>query len=625
MFLPLWLLAVPNAPLNLSLSPTAHDVTVAWSDDSDDETGFKVFRDGVLIQQTAANVTSYTDTGLLPNTSYTYTVKATDDVEWIFDSVAIPWRDADQKTVLSTAKVTLADTSYDLKYHTIIRSGDSIGNRTYGLIKDKYNNAIVNADGSLKQSNIVDFTSILPVGDKLFMISNFETTPSGMYISELEQNATTGELTAISTKNIDVSAFNGVMETCAGSVTPWNTHLAGEEVMTSARWMSDDGHVDWQYDKIADYDHGDIAKFNPYYYGYMVEVSVLNTQGDVNVSKHYSMGRFSHELGYVMPDKKTVYLSNDNINGVLYKFVADTPEDLSSGILYAAKWHQISGANGGSANITWVSLGHATDAQIAAAIADKTIKFSDMLESGYRDANNSCSAGFLATNWNAENTCLKAKPGMSTIASRLETGRYAGMMGATTEFSYTEGLAYNKQNNELYISMSTVKYGMEDNKYKNVPDTKWDKGGTNDIRLDKANRCGIVYKLILDANYSGVKMEAFLRGKEEGTWSCTDDHIATPDNIFYMPESKSLLIAEDSFRDNNMLWTYNINTKNLTRIQTAPYGAEITSVQYYPDINGFGYLMSIIQHPFEKGYASEMDKPEDAKAYTGYIGPFKLP
>ena len=621
-FFPVVLLAAPQAPSNLSLTPTAHDVNITWDDNSQDETGFKIYRDGVLIRMTDIDVTHFVDRGLSANTSYTYTVKATDDPVWVFDEVGVPWGNDVQREVLSTNKLTIGTSSYDMSYHTIIRSGDSIGNQTYGLVRDKYGQAILNADGSEKVSHVIDYTSILPVGNKLFMISNFETTPSAMYITELNQSSTTGELSAISTKPIDFSAFNGVAETCAGSVTPWNTHLAGEESLTSARWVDADGSIDYLYDRIALYDNNDITKFTPYDYGWMVEVALSNAQGDVNVSKHYAMGRFAHELGMVMPDEKTVYLSNDNKNGLFYKFVADTAKDLSAGTLYAAKWNQTSAVNGATADITWISLGHATDAQIKAAIADQTIRFSDMLDGEDRDANNHCPAGYLPSNWAFENTCLKVKAGMDVIASRLESGRYGGMMGATTEFSYMEGLAYNPTKNHLYLSMSTVAYGMENNKNKNSPDTKYDKGGNNDIRVDKSNRCGIVYTMVLDNNYNGVKIEPLLAGKEQGERSCSNDHIATPDNLAFMKESNSLIIGEDSYRDNNMLWSFNVDTKRLTRIQTAPFGAEITSVKYYPNIHGFAYLLSIIQHPFEGDFADAKNPTADElKGYTGYIGP----
>ncbi len=71
--------AAPNAPANLRLTPTNFSVLLQWEDRSDNESGFKIFRDGLLVATLPPNATSYTDSVLKPNTKYTYTVKATDD------------------------------------------------------------------------------------------------------------------------------------------------------------------------------------------------------------------------------------------------------------------------------------------------------------------------------------------------------------------------------------------------------------------------------------------------------------------------------------------------------------------------------------------------------------------
>ena len=55
----------------------AHSLTIRWNDTSDNEQGFKIFRDKKLIYITKENVTSYTDEGLSADTNYSYTIKAT--------------------------------------------------------------------------------------------------------------------------------------------------------------------------------------------------------------------------------------------------------------------------------------------------------------------------------------------------------------------------------------------------------------------------------------------------------------------------------------------------------------------------------------------------------------------
>ncbi|MEZ5478086.1 MAG: DUF839 domain-containing protein [Thiolinea sp.] len=78
---------------------------------------------------------------------------------------------------------------------------------------------------------------------------------------------------------------------------------------------------------------------NPYDYGYQIEVKVSDFD-TATVTKHYAMGRIAHELGYVMPNQKTAYMSDDGTNGVLLFLMADTAGDLSAGELFAAKWQQ---------------------------------------------------------------------------------------------------------------------------------------------------------------------------------------------------------------------------------------------------------------------------------------------
>src|SRR5262245_33567426 len=69
----------PSVPTGLAASDvSSSQITVSWSASTDDigVAGYQVFRDGALVRTTAA--TSYTDTGLAPLTSYSYTVAAFD-------------------------------------------------------------------------------------------------------------------------------------------------------------------------------------------------------------------------------------------------------------------------------------------------------------------------------------------------------------------------------------------------------------------------------------------------------------------------------------------------------------------------------------------------------------------
>jgi carboxypeptidase T len=76
---------VPTAPTNLTAtSISTSQINLAWTDNADNETGFKVERctgagcaDFAQIATLGANVSNYINTGLTPSTSYSYRVRAT--------------------------------------------------------------------------------------------------------------------------------------------------------------------------------------------------------------------------------------------------------------------------------------------------------------------------------------------------------------------------------------------------------------------------------------------------------------------------------------------------------------------------------------------------------------------
>jgi len=553
-----------------------------------------------------------------------------------FTGVKAPETDAEKQSILASSKVTINGKEYSIGFNTIMRSGDQYGGGTFGMIYDKNGNPIKAADGSNYISNDNDFSSLLTgkTDGKLYMVSHFEMSPGAMYVTELNQDKTTGKLTPVKTKNIDFSGFGGGWVHCAGSVTPWGTHLGSEEYEPDARKVTASGYLnkDGYGNTQALYfgldpnstatDYFTNGGLNAYNYGWQIEVKV-NSFDNVTSTKHYSMGRVAHELGYVTPNKKTTYISDDGANVGLFRYEADTAENLTSGELFVAKWTQTANTSGGSADLSWISLGKATDAEIKAYI-DQKIKFTDMFETATANTDNSCPATFSSINTTTGHECLKVKSGMEKAASRLETRRYAAIKGGTTEFNKMEGITLDPDTKTLYIGMSDVSKGMKDN------DSSYDKGGPNHIKLS-ANSCGTVYALTLDANYVATKMYGVISGTAKtydasspyAANKCDIDGISNPDNVTFMPGYKTLIIGEDTgSHQNDMIWSYNVASKVLTRIQTTPYGSETTSPYFYPNINGWGYLMSVIQHPYGESDQGKLPAAEAARAYTGYIGPF---
>lgn len=553
-----------------------------------------------------------------------------------FTGVKAPETDAEKQTILASSKVTVNGQDYSIGFNTIMRSGDVVGGGTFGMIYDKNGTVLKGTDGSDYISNDNDFSSLLigKTDGKIYMVSHFEMSPGAMYLTELNQDKASGKLTPLRTRNIDFSSFGGGWVHCAGSVTPWGTHLGSEEYEPDARkvtatgYLNQDNYKNLQAKYFGLDPNGSTANYfsdgglNAYNYGWQIEVKV-NSFSDVTPVKHYSMGRVAHELGYVMPNRKTVYISDDGANVGLFRYEADTAENLTSGELFVARWEQTSATNGGSANLSWISLGKAGDAEIKTYI-DQKLTFADMFDTATPAADNSCPASFTSINTTPGHECIKVKTGMDKAASRLETRRYAAIKGGTTEFNKMEGITLDPDTKTLYIGMSVVSKGMKDN------DAANDKGGPNHIRLPE-NLCGTVYALQLDGNYVATKMNGEISGTPKtydiaspyASNKCDIDGISEPDNLTFMPGYKTLIIGEDTGNhQNDMIWSYNIATRSLTRIQTTPFGSETTSPYFYPNINGWGYLMSVVQHPYGESDQGKLPAAEAKRAYTGYIGPF---
>lgn len=529
-------------------------------------------------------------------------------------------------------------------------------------------------------SNSNDFNSFIEAGGNLYLVSHFETRPGAMYLTLLDQDSE-GNLTPEATRLIDFSGVYGGWVHCAGTKTPWGSHLGSEEYEPDARGWVDASvgiggynsamaayydSTGWTFNNNSPSGSDTVAQevMNPYRYGYPVEVQV-EADGSTEVIKHFAMGRTANELSYVMPDNKTVYITDDGTNTMLVMFVAqdadgnDLPAgDLSQGRLYAGIWNQITDTTdpktgaplGGRAWLSWIDLGHATSDQIAAVIDDARdpvdgweVEFDDMFDYANPDAQGNCPGGLTSVNsghGRPYQECLAMKTDVvgENIISRLETRRYAALKGATTEFKKVEGASYDPSRRVLYMAISDITDGML-----NDPTSAEDIGGNNHIRVAE-NRCGAIYELrmssrgrdtngnAINSRYVARTMTGILAGHKvatSGSNQCSLDGIGNPDNITFLPGYNLLIIGEDagnSVHQIDMVWAYDLRKKELTRIQSTPFGSETTSVYWYPNLNGWGYLMSVIQHPYGESDPDELaNAPEGEAAKYGYVGYFKFP
>lgn len=179
-----------------------------------------------------------------------------------------------------------------------------------------------------------------------YLSVNHENSPGGVSIVDLHLDTATNLWVLDETQAVDLynTALVTTIRNCSGGISPWGTAITAEE-NTSAGDANNDGYQD---------------------VGWLVEIDPVTAQV-VNYGngqeKLWAMGRMNHENVVVSDDQVTAYYGEDGGTDCVYKFVADTPGDLSSGTVYVLKLDlPLSGNDPSSATATWIQVPNATKA-----------------------------------------------------------------------------------------------------------------------------------------------------------------------------------------------------------------------------------------------------------------------
>lgn len=540
-------------------------------------------------------------------------------------------------SVGSTLSATFSDKSqldFKLAYQPFFITGDLVANGHGGTTLaggyyDIANQPILDTTvaGKTRQyfSDSPDGTSLLTLpnakvagvqGNTVFAVVQFEYAtwaqdgatamygklPSPIAVLTLDQNPATGKLSLVKYHNVDTSGVHGLWITCGASLSPWGTHLSSEEYEPNAFTASTDA----QFKAFSKNLYGSETAANPYHYGHLPEVSV-NPDGTASIKKHYCLGRISHELVQVMPDKRTVLMGDDATNSGLFVFVADSAKDLSAGTLYVAKvgaGFSVDPA-AAAAPLSWIKLGSATSAEIHTLA--NTLKPTDIMDVKTAEP---LDASYTKLNANGKTEWIKLMPGMEKAAAFLETHRYAALVGASMGFSKMEGTTVNIKDKVAYSALQNCVASMVSGHALNTVG--------NGIALPKALNAGAVMALKLqgglkddkgtaiNSEWMPVDTKALIAGEDISADAlgntANPNKVANPDNLKFSEKMRTLFIGEDSGQHvNNFLWAYHVDTKVLSRIMSIPAGGESTGLHAVDELNGWTYIMSNFQHPGDWG------------------------
>lgn len=179
-------------------------------------------------------------------------------------------------------------------------------------------------DGSGTVPGNNDFTGYIPAGGSSVLghVSvNQENTPGGVSMLDVHFDETTNLWSMDASKRVDLYNEDLVTTTrnCSGGVTPWGTVISAEE-STNSGDANNDGYED---------------------VGWLVEIDPATASvmeyGNGKQEKLWAMGRMNHENVVVSADGTTAYYGEDGGTHCVYKFVADTPNDLTAGTVYVLK------------------------------------------------------------------------------------------------------------------------------------------------------------------------------------------------------------------------------------------------------------------------------------------------
>lgn len=194
--------------------------------------------------------------------------------------------------------------------------------------------------------------------NEIVLVRNHELVPSdgsggaiahgfGTHNGNIVPGGTTSivlDATTLTVKR-EFRSLGGTIRNCSGGITPWGSWLTCEEAPTGPGQR-----------------YGEGLAVN---HGWVFEVPG-DAEGLVDAKPLRAMGRFNHEAACVDPETGYVYQTEDRNEGVLYRFLPNTPGKLSEGgrlqamviegLTDTRNWDETTMSVGQSFAVRWVDM-----------------------------------------------------------------------------------------------------------------------------------------------------------------------------------------------------------------------------------------------------------------------------
>ena len=482
-------------------------------------------------------------------------------------------------------------------YQVILQSGDALseGGVAGGIYAADDGNQIL-------VSKKPDYNAFVPLNDdgtRGYLYTAWEDRPAGISQVEMEWDSGASDWNVVNSKMLNLSSINGGWVLCFGSMSPWGSPLFSEELYfdDTEHWNDDSFRYHSDQTKLEDY----LGHYpNPYDYGYIVELENA-TSAEPDFVRHLAMGRFSHENAEVMPDQRTVYLTDDGYDTVLFKFVADAAGDLGAGTLYAAKVDQDMTRDSAITgfDVEWMEMASSSNAEIQTWIDD----YDGITTDDYVAGQNAYISDEEINDW-AEWRLNEDLNGDGTVGSAiddrvafLESRKAAAALGASDEWNKMEGVAFNENAPEyLYLAMSRIESAMSDGQ------------GDIDVSL---NSCGIVYRMTMSEGWNINRIDPAISGgpyTSTAQYKCDVNNLAGPDNLLVLDDGR-VLIGEDTYNhESNMVWLWGEKSVSVKGNETITISA--VNVASTPTDTNASWAYS---------YQAEVDQLHTGSTYIAYI------